>query len=79
MQADPSSPFVTGPQIRAARAYLGASQAALAKAAGVARQTIQNVEATTNPPGRAASAIVAALSDLGVTVLADGLTIRGGV
>ncbi len=79
MQADPSTPPVTGAQIRAARAYLGASQAALAQAAGVARQTIQNVEATANPPTGSARAIVAALNDLGVTVSGDGLTVQGVV
>jgi DNA-binding XRE family transcriptional regulator len=66
-------------QIRAARELVGCSQAVLAKKAGIARDTLVQVEAGRDVTDRTRKAILAALSSEGVELIVDTERGRYGV
>ena len=67
---------VTGYQIRAARALIGANQVTIAAAAGVTRQTIERLERSGAQPvvsrDATVAAVLAALGARGVMVVPQG-------
>jgi transcriptional regulator with XRE-family HTH domain len=70
---------VSGYQMRAARALIGASQAEIAAAAGVTRQTIERMERSGSQPvvsrDATVSAVLAALGARGVLFLKRGVAL----
>ncbi len=68
----------TGRQAKAARTYLGMSQAALAREAGVTAKTLAGFEAgTTRPHPATHDSIARALETRGVRFIAPGEISRG--
>ena len=63
---------MTGNQIRAGRALLDMSQAALASRAGLARNTVVLAEGRETPSPKAEREIRRTLAELGVRLLGDG-------
>lgn len=74
---------VTGYQMRAARALVGASQADIAAAAAVTRQTIERMESSGRGPvvsrDATVAAVLAALGARGVVLLNRGVALASAV
>jgi len=70
---------VTGNQIRAARALIGANQAAIATAAGVTRQTLVRLEESGGRPvisrDETVARVLAALGARGVVMVPHGVVL----
>ena len=70
---------VTGYQIRAARALIGANQVTIAAAAGVTRQTIERLERSGAQPvvsrDATVAAVLATLGARGVMVVPQGVVL----
>lgn len=71
--------MITSEQIRAARALLGWSQPDLARASGIAENTLRNIErGTSDPRSSTLSAIERAFDEAGVMFIDLGVDIRPG-